>query len=259
MKLVFMKRTALETLKNNLPQVYPKYFTEPTNYWMEEVCGEKPFQKFEEVEHFSLAPLHKNLPLGEVDFQNCKIIYGNLKFLTETQAADERFWAGLAHENFYDYLRVRWKMFDVTKTDKYTARMIRGRFFFDGGARATINNTLARYWWVGKILYDDTRNNPFEKLDIFGSVDFTTKILYVFNNAFSSNPKIMDGIIKFFAHFKNKGMDIRSWKEILNPAFMELNKISGSVILDCLSENEIAEILIAEAEKFFAKKRGEIL
>ena len=131
MKLVFMKRNALETLKSNLPQIYPKYFflNEVTNYWMTEVCGENPFQKFEEVEDFSLVSFNKNLTLGEIDFQNCKIVYSNLKFLTEAQAADERFWAGLAHENFYDYLRRRWNMDDITKADKDIVKQIRGRFF----------------------------------------------------------------------------------------------------------------------------------
>lgn len=256
MKLVFMKRTALETLKSNLPQIYPKYFflNEVTNLWMTEVCEENPFQKFEEVEKFELAPLNKNLTLGEVDFQNCKIIYSNLKFLTETQAADERLWAGLAHENFYDYLRLRWKMNDVTKTDKDIVNQIRNRFFFTGSARQSIaNNTLAKYWWVGKLFYDETRKNPFEKLDIVSAVDLSTKIVYILGYAFSSNPKIRDGIVKFFQHYRDKGMDIRDWKNILKSAFMELNKISGAIILDCLSEDEISEILIGEANKLLTK------
>ena len=262
MKLVFMKRNALETLKSNLPQIYPKYFylNEVTNLWMTEVCGENPFKKFEEVEDFSLVPFNKNLTLGEIDFQNCKIIYSNLKFLTEAQAADERFWAGLAHENFYDYLRVRWKMFDVTKTNKDSAKQIRGRFFFDGGARRFIvNNTLAKCWWAGKLFYDETRQNPFEKLDIVGAVDISTKILHVFASPATSNPKIMNGIVKFFAYFKENGIELRDWKNILKPAFMELNKISGSVILDCLPEDEIAEILIDETKKVLSRRKGEIL
>lgn len=256
MKLVFMKRTALETLKSNLPQIYPKYFflNEVTNLWMTEVCEENPFQKFEEVEKFEFAPLNKNLTLGEVDFQNCKIIYSNLKFLTEAQAADERLWAGLAHENFYDYLRLRWKMNDVTKADKDIAKQIRGRFFFSGGAReAIVRNTLAKYWWVGKLFYDETRKNPFEKLDIIGAVDISTKILHIFTLPAASSPKIMNGIVKFFQHYRDKGIELHNWKNILKPAFIELNKISGAIILDCLSEDEISEILIGEANKLLTK------
>ena len=256
MKLFFMKKNALETLKSNLPQIYPKYFflNEVTNYWMTEVCGENPFQKFEEVEDFSLVPFNKNLTLGEVDFQNCKIIYSNLKFLTEAQAVDERLWAGLAHENFYDYLRRRWNMDDITKADKDIVKQIRGRFFFYGGARRSIvNNTLAKYWWVGKLFYDETRKNPFEKLDIIGAVDISTKVLHIFTLPAASNPKIMNGIVKFFQHYRDKGMNIRDWKNILKSAFIELNKISGAIILDCLSEDEIAEILIGEADKLLTK------
>lgn len=49
MKLYIMKTKALEVLKDNLPLIYVKYFTEPTNKWIEELYGENPFIEFKDV------------------------------------------------------------------------------------------------------------------------------------------------------------------------------------------------------------------
>ena len=103
-----MKREALEMLKANLSVVYGKYYTEKTNQWITDICGEDPFIEFKDVTEFKLADLNSDLTPGEIDLNNCKILYEKLQFLSESQASDERLWAGLAHTTFYDYMRKRW-------------------------------------------------------------------------------------------------------------------------------------------------------
>ena len=110
MKLYIMKREALEMFKANLPVVYGKYYTEKTNQWITDICGEDPFIEFKDVTEFKLADLNSDLTPGEIDLNNCKILYEKLQFLSESQASDERLWAGLAHTTFYDYMRKRWDM-----------------------------------------------------------------------------------------------------------------------------------------------------
>lgn len=97
MKLYIMKRDALETLKANLPAVYGKYYTEKSNKWIYDICGEDPFIEFKDVTEFTLASLNSDLTPGEIDLENCKILYEKLMFLSESQASDERLWAGLTH------------------------------------------------------------------------------------------------------------------------------------------------------------------
>ena len=75
MKLYIMKREALETLKANLPVVYGKYYTEKTNQWIPDICGEDPFIEFKDVTEFKLADLNSDLTPGEIDLNNCKILY----------------------------------------------------------------------------------------------------------------------------------------------------------------------------------------
>lgn len=106
MKLYFMKKEALDILKSNLDMVYNMYFTEKDNKWLWKVCGGDPFVEFKEIQDFQLAPIDSDMSKGEVEFANCKIIYQHLSFLTESQACDERLWAGLCHSVYYDYLSV---------------------------------------------------------------------------------------------------------------------------------------------------------
>lgn len=137
MKLYFMKKEALDILKSNLDMVYNMYFTEKDNKWLWKVCGGDPFVEFKEIQDFQLAPIDSDLTKGEVEFANCKIIYQHLSFLTESQACDERLWAGLCHSVYYEYLRKRWD-YDTKspKTQKEAVSNIKSRFFFSGGTRA---------------------------------------------------------------------------------------------------------------------------
>lgn len=246
MKLYFMKKDALEKLKDNLKYVYPKYFTDKTNGWIEDVCGENPFVEFKEVPDFELAKLGDELTKGEIDFINCKTIYKNLKFLTKSQASDERVWAGLTHTVFYDYMRRRWG-YDKNQTinEKKDSGAIKSRFFFVGGTRAgCYRNTLAKCWWVGAATYDKTAIIPFEKLDILGSSDLSSKISEIFySNTYSSNPKILDGIIQGIKYFRDEKINL-SIREHIRPTLKVLNAIGGDLVLDSLDKEEIEEIFV---------------
>ena len=246
MKLYFMKKEAMENLKSNLQYTYSKYFTESTNKWLFDVCEMNPFVEFKEVPDFQLADLNPDFSKGEIDFKNCKIIYENLSFLTESQASDERLWAGLTHGVFYDYMRKRWNYDKLSPTNakKYIGE-IKTRFFFSGGVRSGFyRNTLAKCWWVGKNTYDKTAINHFEKLDILGASNLSTKITDIFySNTFASNPHILNGIINGLKYFKDEGINI-SPTEHIRPTLQMLNVRGGNILLDCLSEDDITEIFI---------------
>lgn len=252
MELCFIKESALDTLKASLPQTVDKYFTQQDNAWLVDVCDENPFVKFRDVPDFELAPLDEDLGAGEIEFRNCKILYKNLHFLTPRQAADERFWAGLCHGVFYDYVRRRWKFdTDEMPLGSNTVKSIQSRFFFGkGSSRENIfTNTLSKYWWTGRAFFDARQNN-FEKLDIIGATNFYTKIFSIMTRSCAANPKILGGIIKFIKHMNDENIKLTTEKH-LRPALSELNKRGGAVVLDCLTEEEIAAIMIEHVKKNF--------
>ncbi|MBQ7704798.1 MAG: hypothetical protein IJT73_05140 [Selenomonadaceae bacterium] len=245
MKLYFMKQAALDNLKVNLPTACQNYFTEDNSGWIKEFCNdEKPFEEYKTVADFELATEGDE---GKIDFENCKILYQNLKFLTEVQASDERFWAGLTHSEFYNFVRVRYN-YNSGEIKKESVASIQRNFFFHEGTKVgNITNALAKCWWMARLLYDEKNSNPFWKLDALGAAAFTSKIYRILRLSFSANPTILSGIVKFFAQFPNLA------REDWTAALQHLNKIGGNVILDYLSEDEIAKILIDYTHKFTAK------
>ena len=250
MELSFIKEHALDALKKGLPQTFGKYFTERDNSWLADICGENPFVKFRDVPDFELAPLNAGLTEGKIDFDNCKILYSRLSFLTPRQAADERFWAGLCHGTFYGYVRRRWGYDKGIDPSADTAKIITGiknRFFFSGGARQRLlTNTLSKYWWARKIFSSDD-------LNVLGATDFYTKIFSIMTRSFIGNEKLRGGFMKFLRHFKDRGITLNINNHV-RPAMSELNKRGGAVVLDCLSEDEVAAIMIEHVEKIFPRK-----
>ena len=83
MKLYFMKKEALEILKDNLDLVYNKYFTEKDNKWLWTVCGGDPFVEYKDVPDFQLSMLRSDISIGEVEFNNnnLSIKKGDLLFI----------------------------------------------------------------------------------------------------------------------------------------------------------------------------------
>jgi len=248
MKLYIMKREALETLKANLKSVYAKYYTESSNKWIAELCGEDPFVEFKDIPKFELADLSAGLTPGEIDIKNCKILYEKLMFLSESQASDERLWAGLTHGTFYNYMRQRWGYGygKKPKNAEKEAGAIKTRFFYSSGIRSGFyRNTLAKCWWVGRNTYDaGNATNHFERLDIIGSNDINSKITEIFYNyTFSSNSHVLDSIIDAFKYFKDEGITL-SVREHIRPTMQKINAMGGSVVIDCLSAEEITDAMV---------------
>lgn len=246
MKLYFMKQKAMDYLKTNMGYLYINYYQQDDNSWMKEALGEDPFVYFMDVPEFELASLLDDRPAGEIDFLNCKIVYENLKYLSESQASDERLWAGLCNGTFYKYMRRRHGYTTAGLKNKETdASGIISRFFFSGGTRSGFyRNTISKCWWVGRATYDKNNEiNHFDMLDALGSNDLSTKISDIFySNTFASNPTILKGICNALSAFNNRGIKLRTREEI-RPAIQYLNAVGGATLLDVLPTETIEEIV----------------
>lgn len=244
MKLYYMKQEALDYFKNNMDILYTNYFTKDNNDWMFEKYGSEPFVEMrDDYPDFELADVD-SYKAGELDLENCKIIYSNLRSLSPVQASDERFWAGLCNKVFYDYMKKRWKN-DSLNNKKKDIDGIKNRFFFSGGIRSGLfSNTLARSWWIGKLVYDEEAENKFDKLKIIGAEDFSTKVFELFcKYSFSANAEILDGMIAAMDEFQKMGIKIIT-KETLRPALKYLNAYGGALLLDSLTSDEVKEIVL---------------
>lgn len=248
MKLFFMKRDAVNFFKINMEKYYAYYFQNDDNKWMTEAYGDDPFTFFMEVPDFELSILSEEKSAGEIDYENCKVVYENLKMLSESQAADERLWAGLCNGTFYKYMRRRLNYTNAKLKDKEKdSSGIISRFFFSGSVRGGLyRNTLAKCWWVGHATFDKNNVlNHFELLDSLGANDLSTKVSDIFySNTFASNPIIIKGICDALRYYSNRDIKLRL-KEDIRPAIKYLNAVGGVTLLDVYSSDEIKGIVVA--------------
>lgn len=244
MKLFFMKQDAVDFMKHNMERLYTHYFQDETNEWMAREYGSDLFSEFMEVPDFELAEIDA-MSIGEVDFENCKILYNNLRSLSESQCSDERLWAGLCNSTFYGYMRRRYQYPSKQLKKKETdASAVISRFFFSGGTRSGFfRNGLAKCWWVGRATFDKDNENHFARLDVIGPNDLTTKVSDIFyNNTFASNPTILAGICDALKYFSDHGQVLDEKKHV-RAAMQYMNAVGGATLLDVLSREEICKIM----------------
>ena len=254
-----MKQKALDYMRANIGSIYINYYRESTNQWILDLFDYDPFELFIEVPDFTLAPITNKK--GEIDLENCKILYSKLMQISESQASDERLWAGLCNSTFYEYLIKRWDYKNLELKDpKNDASTVLSRFFFRGGTRAGFfRNSLAKCWWVGRATYQADLKNKFELLDALGSDDFSSKVSDLFySNTFASNPTIMRGICRAWKLFKERKIKV-TVKEHFRPALQYLNALGGGMLLDVLTEEEIMTIFFNYVYQLYSGEEGEMI
>lgn len=229
-----MRQEILENLKNNIGSNIKNY-TNDSNTWLYEQY-EKPFLEYKRLaDDFQLKCDLKNI--GDSDIENIKIFHSKLKFLSKSEASDERLWAGLTHSLFWEFMQERWSK-KPPKEDKDVIN----RYFLNKGIsdrRGLVMNTLSRYWWIGELIYDEKNlEDPYYLIEVFRS-DFATRIHTMFSSNFTSNSNIVKGVLKPMLYYKKKNGNLSrdEYQAILRYA----NLLGGSYLLDYLSVEEIEE------------------
>lgn len=110
MNLQFISWDDLNAIKENLDQ-YVSKFAQPSNAWIEEELGHSPFLNTK----YPMPDIHLDMsqPMDKAyltDAANVQEFYGKLSFISDSQASDERLWAGLCLGPFYEYTQYRWKI-----------------------------------------------------------------------------------------------------------------------------------------------------
>ena len=101
MNLQFISWDDLNAIKENLDQ-YVSKFAQPSNAWIEEELGHSPFLNTK----YPMPDIHLDMsqPMDKAyltDAANVQEFYGKLSFISDSQASDERLWAGLCLGPFY--------------------------------------------------------------------------------------------------------------------------------------------------------------
>lgn len=110
-----------------------------------------------------------------------------------------------------------------------------------------ILNPLSRLWWVGRLIYDESNENPYYALEYLKN-DFATKVLTLFSSNYTNNPKITRAVLVALAELELEYGKLGRDKFLAILRYV--NMLGGIVILDFLSQDELKE----KIKKYYIEK-----
>jgi Family of unknown function (DUF6339) len=239
MKIKFISQEGLATLKSNLSHVASR-FADPTPLWIEDSLGTKTFlySKFE-TNDFALDMSQEDPFLTE--FENVKRVYSAMNMISDSQASDERIWAGMCLTDFWNYVQYRWRI-----NENSSVNIIKQHFFFGFGARRSLTrNALSRLWWIGRLTYDDTREDPYELTKfVCRNSDY---IMHILERNTSNNKNLIRGFLDGVCVAAKEGLNINT--NTVAELSRYLNLLGGTYVLDCLPKETLSEKILLRARE----------
>lgn len=234
MKIKFLSELALETIRGNLSR-YSRYFCAETNHdflkLLQDDIGESALKEsnISFPDGVDLLPTSR----GGDELENVKKIYGHLKELPRSIACDERLWAGMCLDRFWNYTRIRWG-FDK----EFTVDNLRDHFLFMGKSKkAYTRNAISRLWWIGALTYDETRDDPYE-ITAFTLKD-SDYVVNLLERNFSSSRTIFLEFVDAVEQARGEGIDVS--RTGIRELSKYLNLLGGVYVLDALPKGMIRQ------------------
>lgn len=230
MKLQLISQDSIDIIKSNL-EIWKTRFDADDATWLEEKLEGMLFlpTSYEDIPDFELVMDGEN-PFA-TEAKNVEIVYSNLQFLTDSQASDERLWAGLGLSYFWKYIKYRWAIDGRSSVDT-----LRNHFFFGMGPRVSLTRQgVARLWWIGRLTCDGQRSDSFELTKLVcEQASFIPDIL---ERNTSNNPRIVHAFLDALLALRAEGITITA--ELVRELSKYLNVLGGTYLLDCLSPEKI--------------------
>ncbi len=189
------------------------------------------------------------------DAENAMLIWKALTKLTPQQAADERLWVYLCHEQCAQYVKRRW-LGKRPKKDEDAVREVRNHFFVNGNRGLIRDNGVSRLWWLGFIAHNVDDEQPRRFLDILLHRQDVRSAL-IERPSVSMNVHVLRGVYAVMREHWNEGEgkpleDSKPslfQREIFRDWMIGLNRRGGVVLLDALPEKDLGALLRQEAER----------
>ena len=175
-----------------------------------------------EINDFKLDMSQPDGKESLTDVENIQRVYNHMKFLSDSQASDERIWAAYNFSEFLDYMRYRWKASSISDLEN--------RYLFGYSVqRSLFRNGVSRF------TYDETRLDPYELTRFLcKDQDYIENICgrNIFNN-----PNVGFATISALYDAEKAGVVVN--RELVREVSRYVNLLAGTYLLDTLSEEEI--------------------
>ncbi len=243
MILNFMKNDALDMLTAEISNNVALYNLK--DKWIDEYFENKGISNYYFNTGIMVPDIELTIGDSKTDYENAVKIYEAFKEkLNPVQASDLRLWAYLAHNVYWDYMRVRWAIDAssddddddlVGEKDKLASR-IGARYFYKASkGKAFVRQGIARLYWSAYLTYDeDTTDNPYELTEYFLSKQDIFAVST--ERALARNKKLLLAALRVL---KDYG-DLK--RPIIRKYFLRLNQAGGVIILDSLSKDSALKL-----------------
>lgn len=231
----FLKYEVINQIKKSL-EYYYKFFIQEDYEKMLVKEFNLGYYERNEIGYFPITydiSEEKKLDRKKTDYKNSIKLYETYNFLSESQASDERLWAGLSIEkDNMKYLFYRWG--ETEKTIKY--RVV----FHEAGKRGYMYHGLARLWWFAHLTFQKNADNPYGLTAFtFENPHIMEKMIY---RNFSNSTHIRISIIKAIKEFIDGGGKYSTKK--IDELYKYISLLSGTKLLDVIPEEEIIKELV---------------
>ena len=223
MRIKYLTEDDLNAVKSNLSGVLYDVIAEDGKslndfFGRDNLIKETQF----EINDFKLDMSQPDGKESLTDVENIQRVYNHMKFLSDSQASDERIWAAYTFSEFLDYMRYRWKASSISDLEN--------RYLFGYSVqRSLFRNGVSRLWWIGRFTYDETRLDPYELTRFLcKDQDYIENICgrNIFNN-----PNVGFATISALYDAEKAG--------VVREVSRYVNLLAGTYLLDTLSKEEI--------------------
>lgn len=236
MRLNYLKQSAVDELRHAIGQNIKQY-SQPRPWLADFFNG----RNFLAESKFEIEALPALLTAGKADkelyeYENTVVLHAALRDLTPSQAADERLWAWLAHDVYWDYMRSRWP---VETASNHKAFIL--DHYFVGGARGLVRHGLARLWWFGYATYQANAENPYHLTQLL--LKTTDARQSIMERQFWRNKDVLVAILDRVGYWQTRGLDFYSPRERFRRLCKTFNLYGGTMLLDTLSSNDLHALI----------------
>lgn len=185
------------------------------------------------------------------DAENVEILHGMMKDLPASVAAKSNMWAYYAHAYFADYVRYRSECAGNESVESvgkdYFCSPTQGRDI----RRTLLVNPLSRLWWVGRLLRDESQQDPYHYVKLIRPSEFASFVMLLGSTTAVSNPTIAHAIFGALETWKKLDGEHEISRQQLVACTKYLNRVGAIKMIDMLSTDELRKMLVEKLKNEF--------